>query len=237
MENNLKIVSWNCHCGLKMEKYLEIRGYSPHILIIQECTKNDFDYIKNMWQYKNWYNDDLKNNKSEIGVAIFSDYEIAFTEIFNRKFRYVIPYVVSKNDYKFTLFAVWINPIKGNYIDHFDEAVKYYRDNKMLDDNSIIIGDYNTFAKDDNGELDKLEGKLNPLINCTIGTDFRQKPTYYHAKNNLGIDDFCFIGKNIAEKFKIGINIPNKWDDKQDKDHHWKGLSDHAPIIVEFNPK
>ena len=221
--NVLRIVSWNCHCGLKIEKYLEIKQYSPHILIIQECTKNDFDYIKNIWKYKNWYNDDFKNNKSEYGVAIFSDYEITFTEIFNREFRYVIPYVVSKNNYKlFTLFAVWINPIKGNYIEHLDDAVNYYRKNNILDDNTIIIGDFNTFAKETNRELINLEKKLEPLINCcTIKTKLRHEPTYYHTKNNKGTDDFCFIGKDIKNNF-IDIDIPNEWDDSKDKDHHWK---------------
>jgi hypothetical protein len=34
----MRIVSWNCHYGLKIEKYLEILSHSPQILIIQECS-------------------------------------------------------------------------------------------------------------------------------------------------------------------------------------------------------
>jgi hypothetical protein len=30
------------------------------------------DYIKDMWKYKNWYNDELKDNNSNLGLAIFS---------------------------------------------------------------------------------------------------------------------------------------------------------------------
>jgi hypothetical protein len=233
--NILKIVSWNCHWGLNIDKYLDVLKYCPEVLIIQECSKNDFDYIKNMWRHKNWYNDDSKNNKSEYGIAIFSnEYEISFTEIFNRKYRYVLPYVISKNEYQFTLFAVWINPIENNYIEHFNEAVDYYRGKKMLVDDSIIIGDFNTFAKDNNGNIKHLEEKLSPMINCTKGTKFWKRDTYFHEKDNYGIDDFCFLSKNIMDKYNIDVNIPDEWDEEKDKNHHWKGLSDHSPIIVKL---
>ena len=233
----MRIVSWNCHYGLKIEKYLEILRHSPQIVIIQECTKNDFDYVKNMWEYKNWYNDDLNNESSEYGVAIFShEAKIEFTEIFNRKYRYVIPYKVSiDKDREFNLFTVWIKPVYKNYLKPFYEAVKYYQTNKMLDDHSIIIGDFNTFAKKENGRLETLEKKLSPLLNCTKKKkQLWQTPTYYHAKNNMGIDDFCFASADIADK--IEVTIPHKeWDDKQDKDHRWNGLSGHCPIIVDFD--
>ena len=233
--NILNIVSWNCHWGLSIEKYLDVLKYYPEILIIQECSKNDFDYIKNMWKYKNWYNDDLKNNKSEYGIAIFSNnYEISFTEIFNRKYRYVIPYNISKNEHQFTLFAVWINPIENNYIEHFNEAVDYYRGKEMLDDYSIIIGDFNTFAKNNNENIKHLEEKLSPMINCAKYTKFWERNTYYHGKDNYGIDDFCFVSKNIYDKYNIDVNIPDEWDEEKDKNHHWKGLSDHSPIIVKL---
>jgi endonuclease/exonuclease/phosphatase family metal-dependent hydrolase len=236
----LRIVSWNCHWGLDIDKYFDVLKYYPEVLIIQECTKNDFDYIKNMWKYKNWYNDDLKNNKSEYGVAVFSnDYKISFTEIFNRKYRYVIPYMISKKDeYQFTLFAVWINPIEKNYyIEHFNEAVDYYRSKKMLDDNAIVIGDFNTFAKDSNDRSKKLEEKLSPMINCASDSQFCKAVTYYDATYGYGIDDFCFVSKSIKDNYNIDINIPDEWNNEKDKAHRWKGLSDHSPIIVNINLK
>jgi hypothetical protein len=239
----IRIVSWNCHYGLKLEKYLDISDnmkYYPQVLIIQECAKNDFDYIKDMWKYKNWYNDELKDNNSNLGLAIFSnDYKILFTEIFNRNYRYVIPYTLSSDKYKFTLFSVWINPIDGNYEKVFYEAIEYYRDKKMFDNHPIIIGDFNTFAKDENNlkDLENLENKLHPLVNCTKNTRFWGKPTYYHEKNKYGINDFCFLGEDIVKNFEINVNIPDEWDEEKDKAHHWKGLSDHSPVIVEVSIK
>ena len=244
----MRIMSWNCHYGFgaKREKYLkikeikEIKEQPPQILIVQECTKIDFDSVKDEWEYKNWYNDDQKNNKSEIGVAIFSHgYKIGFTELFNRNFRYMIPYEVSKDaENIFTLFTVWINPIIDNtHHKHFFDAVKYYNEQKMLDKRSIIIGDFNTFAKNDN-DLKILENELEPLVNCATNTKYRETHTYYHGKDKdgkdkTGIDDFCFASKDIADEIKITIP-DDKWDNKQNKDHRWNGLSDHRPIIVDF---
>jgi exonuclease III len=235
MENNvLRIVSWNCHWGLNEKKYQEIMSYSPHILIIQESRKIDFDYIKSMWKFKNWYNDDFYTDKSECGseygVAIFSnDYKIEFTEIFNRKYRYVVPYIISKDSFNLNLFIIWIKPINGNYLKPLYDAIEYYQDKKMLDNNTIVIGDFNTFAKDDNGRLKDLEEKLKPLINCTANTPFHTKDTYYNSKHGYGIDDFCFVSKDNIGKFEV--DIPNDLDDKN---HQWKGISDHCPIIVDF---
>jgi len=100
----------------------------------------------------------------------------------------------------------------------------------------ILAGDLNTFAKNNNGRLKDLEENMKPLINCTKDTSFHEEETYYHSeKDGYGIDDFCFISENIEKNAKIDIDIPKKdWDDKKDKNHRWKGLSDHCPIIVDF---
>jgi hypothetical protein len=235
----LRIVSWNCHYGLNVEKYLKIMQFYPQILLIQECRKADFDYIKNLWKYKNWYCDDLYTDESEYGsengVAIFSNnYKIEFTEIFNRKYRYIIPYKVSNNEQEFTIFSVWVKPVNKNYLKPLYESVKYYQDKKMFDAHSLLIGDYNAFAKDKK-DLEALEENLKPLINCAKKTDeIWTTSTYYHGNNNYGINDFCFSSIDICDNVKI--SIPFGWDKTKSKDYHWKGLSDHSPIIIDIIP-
>ena len=41
----MKIVSWHCN-GFNIEKYNELLRYKPMILLIQGCTKNEFDIVK-----------------------------------------------------------------------------------------------------------------------------------------------------------------------------------------------
>ena len=236
----MKIVNWNWHYKQNINKYLEIIKYNPQILIIQECTKNDFDYIKSQWLYKNWYNDDLNNENSLLGVAIFSnEFKIEFSDLFNRKFRYVIPYVVKRDDFEFYIFSVWIKPYEKDYVKGIEKYLyaskEYYKD--MLDKNAIFIGDFNIYAKEDNGRLKILEDKFKPMINCTQDTCFRNAFTYYDSRFGYGIDDFCFISQDIKNKYELEINVPNEWDDKKEKKYRWKGLSDHSPIIINFKEK
>jgi len=239
-ETILRIVSWNSHYGLNLAKYQRIMKYGPQLLIIQECRKSDYEFIKNTWNYKNWYNDDFYTDESEYGsengIAIFSnDYKIEFTEIFNRKYRYIIPYEISNNGYKFVIFIVWVKPFNKNYTKHLYEAVNYYREKNMLDNHSLIIGDFNTFAKDEKS-LEILGEKLKPLINTAQKTeDVWKTSTYYHGENNYGINDFCFASKDINDD--INVSIPSGWDKEKRKDYHWNGLSDHAPIIINYKIK
>jgi hypothetical protein len=233
-KNCLRIVSWNCHYGLNIKKYLAMMEYNPQVLIIQECTKDDFEFIKNMWEYRNWYNDDMYSYERGLGLAIFSnDCKIGFTEYFNRKFRYMVPYEITWNDETFVLFTTWINPVgKNDYDKHFYDAIDYYKTKKMLNEKSILIGDANLFVNDKNRE--KMEEKLYPLVNCTKGTQFSDAATYFHGESGYGINDLCFITNDIKNNYTIDINIPNEWDEKKDKEHHWKDLSDHSPIILDI---
>jgi exonuclease III len=236
--NHLKILSWNCHYGLNLEKYLAIMEYKPEVLILQECTKTDFEFIKSKWEYGNWYNDALYSHDRGLGLAILSnECKINFTEIFNRRFRYMIPYELTWNDERFTVFITWINPTdKKNYDEHLYDAIDYYRNKGMLNEKSIVIGDFNTFVKGDK-DLKLLEEKMLPLVNCPKEAWF--PPTYCHALNSvddiyMGVDDFCFVSEDMINNFIIHINRLSVWDKAQDKDNHWKGLSDHCPIIVDL---
>ena len=117
-----------------------------------------------------------------------------------------------------------------------DDDIKNVIERK--DRHIILAGDFNTFAKNNNGRLKDLEKEMKPLINCTTCTKdslFHEEGTYYHSKKDgYGIDDFCFISESLKDK-SINIDIPIKdWKNFLDKNHSWNGLSDHCPIIVDF---
>ena len=67
----MKIVSWNCggwSCGgFNVERYKKMMQYNPEILLIQECTKKEFDSVSDECKLDVYYpslvGDDLKGNK------------------------------------------------------------------------------------------------------------------------------------------------------------------------------
>jgi endonuclease/exonuclease/phosphatase family metal-dependent hydrolase len=247
----MTIVSWNCHynfnvnSGFTLEKHQKIREYNPDILIIYECTKNDFDKVKREWDYRNWYCDDLVED-SNIGVAIFSKkYKIEFTEHFNRNFRYVIPYKITGYKYDIILFLVWAKE-EPYYYKNIFLAVDSHEYDFLLNQNAIVIGDFNTglvkdFHKEENDKqkkhnmvYKKLLEKLSILKNCTVGTEYEYGVTYSHNNNEFYLNDFCFVSERI--KNDVTIEIPNEsnyWEKIGNK-KFWNGLSDHCPIIIEL---
>ena len=247
----MNIVSWNC-CyeyrkfkGFTPEKHKKIQEYKPDILIIHECTKNEFDKVKREWKFRNWYCDDMED--SILGIAIFSqNYEIGFTHLFNRNFRYIIPYTIKGYKYDINLFAVWTKKIPYYYENIFS-ALDSKEYDSLLNVNSLIIGDFNTglingfneekneLQKEHSELYKKLKSKLEPLENCTLDTINEFKITYSGSKTDYYLDDFCFISKNIKNDL-LNIIIPSEqkfWIDKGEK-YYWNGLSDHCPLILEL---
>jgi exonuclease III len=247
----MKIISWNCcydfntRNGFTNEKYEKIKGYNPDVLIIYECTKNEFDKIKREWDYRNWYCDDIVED-SNIGVAIFSKkYRIEFTQHFNRNFRYIIPYKIIGYKYDIILFAIWTKK-EPYYYKNIFLAVDSHDYDFLLNQNVIFVGDFNTglienFYKEYNDKqkshniiYKKLLEKLNMLENCTIGTKYQYGITYSHNNTEFYLNDFCFVSEKI--KRDITIEIPNENDYwiKMDNKYYWNSLSDHCPIVMEL---
>jgi len=258
MENNaLRIVSWNCHYGFDGEKPKAIREFDADadidILVIPECREMDMEGSGYNKEHRNWWGDHKEakdkleniNKEKDLGIGVFWKDGITVTRLNewdnslskNSDFRYLIPYKVEGNFEPFTLIAVWTKDrCKADATDQlqYDQklyaAIDHYKSTGLLDDRVVLIGDFNTFAKDSNNRLEELEEKLKPLINCTEGSSFHTKITYHDSRYGYGIDDFCFISGSMKKNCKIETNIPNGWDNN----NYWKG-SDHAPIIVDFN--
>jgi len=238
----MRIVSWNCsweNGGFNKEQFEFItKEYDPDILIVQECKYKKCIQVNSSFPNFTWYCD---GKDSMLGIGIFSKehkFELVKKFNYNANFRYVIPYSFKLNNTEIILFAVWTKDyIKGSvhklaYNDNIYEAISYYKD--LLKKDVIIIGDFNTFAQEDNERLELLEKELSPLINCAKYKQ-RYSKTYYDEQHEYGTDDFCFASKDIVEKYKIKLTIPeDKFDNKLKKVHRWNGLSDHCPIIVDL---
>jgi hypothetical protein len=198
---------------------------------------------KSSYDKKYWYGDHKEaknelgniNTQHDLGVGVFWKEGITVTPLDkNSDFRYVIPYKVQGNFESFTLFGVWTKSSKFSlysYDKNVIQAVNAPEYQTLFNEGTVLIGDFNTFAKKDNGRLDDLQKELSKMTNCTEGTAFHLKPTFFSEKYGFGIDDFCFVSEVIKKKYKINVNVPDDWDEK----NHWKGFSDHCPIIVDFD--
>jgi exonuclease III len=261
--DKFRIVSWNCHYGFTLKKLTAILEYSPDILVVQECRKNDFDVLKSNWNYKNWYNDDLNQEESKLGVAIFSnEFKIHFSEIFNRKYRYVVPYTISKwcahepdelllnDEIVFTLFTIWTKKLSGPCL--YDIAMGKkpygYHHNVIEAMNSpeyrqysntrhtMLIGDFNTGSNQEDdvhrNRYKELTTGLKDYINVAQNTKEEYKETCYN-KGKFFTNDFCFVSKNFEEIAKPKISVLNNWQEDENGKKSWKGFSDHCPIVID----
>jgi exonuclease III len=191
------------------------------IYVIQECTKANFDeVIAKKYDFKSWYGD--SQEYSDLGIAVFSNTcKIEFTSEFYRQFRYVVPYKVTKDETFFTLFAVWTK--KDGYEKILYDAVKEYI--PLLKSNAVVIGDYNVGAckgkPERYNELVKAMGAVG-LSNCAKEGAAHEPTSLWHKDPYQ--NDYCFASENIAAKSFEVI-----------KDERFTSLSDHCPIIVDFD--
>jgi exonuclease III len=232
--SKMSIVSWNCHYGLeygdpkgKKEAVDRLKSQAD-ILVLQEVTQNDFSSLGHPTERSDWYGDDKDAfGRDPLGVAVFCKKGFTIKRLYETpvQFRYILPYEISglPDGKNLTLFAVWVKPVDGDYKRPFYSAIQDNKNRKLLSSRSIVIGDFNIFAKDDNGRLGELENSLNGLNNCA--KEFRTKPTFFTHNYGPGTDDFGFAKDMPNSQFNIGSK--SDWIDKN--------LSDHCPIFVDFD--
>jgi len=235
-KNTLRIVSWNCRNGLGMNKAKIILAEFPDadIFVIQECKREDIYTFVNDWKFKNWYGDDQEY--SDLGIAIFSrKYVVEFNKVFNRNFRYVVPYTVKTDKKSFTLFAVWTKPVSVFYDKNVTQAACSPEYKELIGNNAIIIGDFNTGCSEDHPEhYNNLCNNLKGFKNCALGKPEEFKETFYSYKEKKKyLNDFCFVSEDLYTNIKE-IRIYDDWEVNSNGQKSWKGLSDHCPIIVDF---
>lgn len=234
----IKILSWNCQYeigkkeGLTSEKMELIAKYDSDVLLIQECTKREFNRFKRSFKFRNWYNDDLED--SSLGTAILSDeWEIAFPERFNRNFRYVIPYRLKRGDRELTLYSVWIKaPFdgSGDYAKVLCEAMDYYRP----ESGTLVMGDFNVGANDEHPnrypELLRKLGSLG-LCNAAAGTGYEHANTHWNrGTGKFFQNDYCFCTRDVSLE-SFAVPDAGSWVTEGGATS-WAGLSDHCPVCV-----
>ena len=237
----MKIVSWNCRCGFNEKKALYIDKYAADIYVIQECTNEDVDKLKDFKKHSIWYGDNID---SKYGIGIFSNtYQIELLPEPNLNFRYVIPFRVCDENSSFVLFAVWTkdkdkNNKKMEYTKPTWETINYPGYDEVFSWPVMLIGDFNSNnfwdekykrekVPSHNDIINKLkeyhiESAYHKFNNCEDGQE--KDPTLLWRDMTFHID-YCFVSKHfVIENVEIG----SMEELKETK------LSDHRPLIADL---
>jgi len=235
----MRLITWNCQ-GAFRKKAESILSYKPDILIVQESEHPDkclFSSTNTTPTSFYWYGDSL--NKG-IGVYSYSDYKIELLTEFNSEFRYILPFRITGHGHTFLLFAIWAMSNKENYearyIGQVWRAINHY--SNLFTGSTILAGDFNSNKIWDKkkriGNHSDVVQKLADIdIHSIYHNHFNSEqgkeehPTFFlqrkqHKPYHI---DYCFASKDFADRVKnIDIGTYEKWI----------GLSDHAPIIIDF---
>lgn len=244
----MKIVSWNC-AGKFREDYEEIFKQNADIYVIPEC-EDPKDGREEYKEYKEFVENFAGNNifwKGDLhykglGVFLRKDFNVDEIKGLDENFKNFIALRVNDS---FNLLGVWAMTIDDEK-DTYVEMIHGYFDanyDKIFDENLIMCGDFNSNTKwdddhkkyKDNYNNDKNHTNLNIKLNnkglySAYHNQYDEeqgketKPTFYlhyHLDEPSHID-YVYAKKGRISKFEILDS--EKWID----------LSDHMPIVFEF---
>lgn len=215
----------------------------PDILVIQECEnfeQYDFKFEVEP-RSKIWVGD--KKSKG-LGVLSFSDCTVEIIEI-TPVGRYVIPVRVNSKGGEVTLFAVWAMDDKSKprnrYIGQVWLALQEFE--PLLNERTVLIGDFNSNAIWDFPKRQRVANhsevvdflqvrKIHSVYHFLEKQQHGGEETntfFLYRKPDRGYHiDYCFASENLIQRissFEIG------------KMEEWIGVSDHLPIVFEFQTK
>ena len=160
---------------------------------------------------------------------------------FKPEFRHILPFRVTGHGHIFTLLAIWAMNNKENhkarYIGQIWLAINYY--SNLLNTSTILVGDFNSNKiwdyKDRVGNhtavVDWLAHKnifsiYHKHLNQEQGKE--KQPTFFlhRNKNKPYHIDYCFASTDIIDRVQ-NVEIGTY--------ENWIKLSDHLPLIVNFD--
>ncbi|WP_100615035.1 endonuclease/exonuclease/phosphatase family protein [Confluentibacter citreus] len=234
----MKIITWNCNMSFR-KKAEFILNENPDIIIVPESESPEKLRFKKGMTLPNdvfWYGD---NPNKGIGVYSYSDFKISISYLHNPDFRYVIPLSIKSNDLEFVLIAIWCQKPKSsdNYGTHTWNAINYY--SELLSNEKVIIaGDFNSSSiwdkKNREANHSNIVYKLKDIgIESVYHLFYNEEQgkesnatLFMHRKIERPYHiDFCFASNYFINRLKY-VSIG--------KYETWTQLSDHKPVICEF---
>ena len=194
-------------------------------------------YKNNPWGNAIIINTNFKNYNSNIDYSDNNHY-------FGRNG--LMSYTFECKEGKVTLINFYNKSNYGVYtmLDKNHYAIKDDIENIVEQNNNLIIfaGDFNTGSNNsDQTHIDRyydLRSKLDKFVDISNGEpELNQNTTYWYSwarKESYLRNDFCFINDKIYVS-RYCIEIYNTDWKEENGIKRWRGLSDHCPIIVDFD--
>lgn len=239
----MKIVSWNCASKFR-EKYTSIIEENADIYVICECENpaeaKVSEYVEFAGDNYFWIGD---LHWKGLGIFAKKDIKLEPIEGLDNKFKNFIALRVNDS---FNLLGVWaMNKDKEKGLPPYVQMIHSYFDaNKdLFNENLIMCGDFNSNAiwdnlhkaKDNEGNA-KNQSNLNKKLNkkglysayheLTGEKQGKETQFTFYQSKNLELPyhiDYVYTAKDKVIDFQIGD--ANKWIK----------LSDHMPIVFEFD--
>ncbi|MBK9015033.1 MAG: endonuclease/exonuclease/phosphatase family protein [Saprospiraceae bacterium] len=233
----MKVITWNCNMAFrKKSKFID--EFEPDILIVPECEHPEKIKFERQPNDVFWYG---QNKNKGLAVFSFTNFKINLLDFHEENYRMILPLNFSTPTNIFTVFAVWAYNPKDpfyKYIGQVWKAVQFYQ-KQMGNQNTMLVGDFNS-----NSIWDKLDRKVShtEVVGYLSQQGFEsayhkfyelpqgqeKHPTLYmyrHENKPYHID-YCFVSSDLVGKLKsVQVGEYSKWSQ----------LSDHMPLIVEFD--
>jgi hypothetical protein len=218
-----------------------ILPYNPDIAVISECEnpeKLKFEGDTKLPTDILWYG---TNPHKGLGVFSYSDYRLQLLDCHNPQFKNILPIAVNGGKVDFTLFAIWANNPQdkdGQYVTQVWKAIHHYED-LIRETRTILIGDFNSNTIWDRPRregnhttvVNKLGSKkilsaYHQYYNQIQGKEEHPTLYLYRHENKPYHLDYCFASNDFIETLE-SVEVGTYKD--------WSMLSDHKPLIINFN--
>lgn len=235
----MRIISWNCNGALR-KKFHALEDFKADIHIIQECEDpleaSDKNYLQ--WSKNHIWTGSTKNK----GIGIFAKPELRiellnWSNIFiDHPVKHFLPCTINN---QFKLLGVWTHRNNSPNFGYIGQFWKYLQVNKSLMENIIIAGDFNS-----NKIWDQWDRWWNHS-DVVKELESIEIQSLYHLANNENQGEesqtTLFLQKNLNKKYHIDYIFASRFFREKFKEikigdfSEWLKLSDHMPIICDFD--
>jgi len=231
----MKLVTWNCAMGLK-EKHQKLLTLGANVMVIQECSQLDIEQLSGTPEWSSsWFG---KNQNKGLGVLVKAPWVIREAQALKPKWAAKL---VIDGPASIELFPVWACKSKSPAKEYIEQVhlLLDIIEQTSLSPFAIVVGDFNSNSIWDSGyRLNNhtaavgrfrklgLESAYHEFFGDSQGAE--RHPTLWFRKNkdNPYHIDYAFLSRPLLSRLRNVVVGPCG---------DWLSLSDHAPVLVEFD--